>query len=208
MDTVVEVNYSPTTDDFRHHLKAQITKHCTFNEPLAGSNHDDLIRVITSHAQGMLLLACLHINAIAAQYTSAGIKSALKKLPTDIKHTYERAIQRIPSRDKALADRVLMWLTFAERPLTTMELRYSLAVGENLTTKRQTEDYMYTGRRLLDLCEGLVVADHPIEPCTMRLIHPTAQAYFEAYFDSQRAHKLLATTCLQYLSYEDMKINI
>ncbi|KAL5395362.1 hypothetical protein PMIN02_004137 [Paraphaeosphaeria minitans] len=208
LGAVVELRYSPTKEDFRCYLEAQLQRHCTFNELLAESNHKELVEVITSQARGMLLLSRLHINAIAAQHTSTGIQSALKSLPTDIKHTYEKAMERMSSGDRSLAERVLMWLTFAMRSMTTKELRSALAVNENVSNMHQSEGYMYSEKRILDVCEGLVVTDHQVEPCNVRLIHPTAQAHFEAYFDNQQAHKHLAIACLRYLQFEDVKIAI
>lgn len=205
---VVELKYSPTKEDFRCYLEAQIQRHCTFNDLLAELDHEELVELITSQARGMLLLARLHINAIAAQHTLADVQSTLKSLPADINHTYMKAMQRMPSGDRSLAERVLMWLTFATRPLIMEELRSALAVNEDITNMHQAESYLHSEKRLLDVCEGLVVVDHQVEPCAVRLIHPTAQAHFEAHFDNQQAHRNLATTCLRYLQFEDMKTAI
>ncbi|KAJ4348089.1 uncharacterized protein N0V89_009461 [Didymosphaeria variabile] len=205
---VIELRYAPTDQDLHRYLRVQLQNHCAFNEILARADHDQLVEATASHAKGMILLARLHVNSIAAQHTQADLQLALTTLPGDTKHTYEKAMQRISTGDKPLAELVLMWITFAMCPLTMEELRSALAVNENVTSIETAADYMYSEKRLLDVCEGLVVADLRIKPINVRLIHPTARAFFEVYFDNEQAHKSLAMTCLRYLQFEDLRTKI
>ncbi|KAL1601661.1 hypothetical protein SLS60_006576 [Paraconiothyrium brasiliense] len=205
---VAELRYAPTDEDMHRYLRVQLQNHCAFNEVLARANHDTVVQAIALQAKGMLLLARLHVNSVAAQHTLADLQLALTTLEDDTRHTYQKAMQRISTGDKPLAERVLMWLTFAMRPLTMEELRSALSVNENVTSRQTAVDYMHSEKRLLDVCAGLVVVDHQTEPINVHLIHPTARAFFEIYFDNERAHKSLGMTCLRYLQFEDLRTEI
>ncbi|KAF2678030.1 ankyrin [Lentithecium fluviatile CBS 122367] len=116
------------------------------------------------------------------------------------------AIQRIEgqlSGDCEPAKKVLSWITYAKRPLTTTEICCALAVepdeveldAENIP---DVED-------LLFVCAGLVVVDQ--ESAVIRLVHYTTQEYFERIRDAwdpgARLH--IASTCLTYLSFSIFK---
>ncbi|KAF1967388.1 hypothetical protein BU23DRAFT_483743, partial [Bimuria novae-zelandiae CBS 107.79] len=126
---VMDIEYAPTDDDLKCYLRAQVQKHAAFNEALSMMKEDDIVGEIIPQARGMMLLAQLHISDVAARYTLADLRTALGNLPTNIKHTYEKAMQRIAPGEKPLAERVLMWLTFSMSPLTVNELKYALAVN-------------------------------------------------------------------------------
>lgn len=205
---VIELRYAPTNEDLNRYLHSQIRKHSTDNEILAETGHAGVVAAIISQAEGMLLLARLHVNAVAAQHTSTDLQLALANLPANVDQTYEKAIQRISPGDRPLAERILMWITFAMRPLSTQELQSVLAVNENVSSASMAKGYMLSIRKILNVCEGLVVVDHQVEPNVMRFIHPTVRSYFEAYFDTRKAHRSLVLACNRYLKFEDLKTKV
>ena len=105
--------------------------------------------------------------------------------------------------DSILAKNVLTWITYARLPLTTAELCHALAVHpgqENLDP-----DNVPDAEDLVSVCAGLVAVDE--ESNIIRLVHYTAQEYFERMIDewNPRAQLDLASTCLTYLSFSTFK---
>jgi ankyrin repeat protein len=99
-----------------------------------------------------------------------------------------------------LAKQVLLWITYAKRPLKTSELQHALAIEvneaeldkENLT---ELED-------MVSVCAGLVTVDE--ESDIIRLVHYTTLEYFERTraFWFPKAQTYITTTCVTYLSFD------
>jgi hypothetical protein len=102
-----------------------------------------------------------------------------------------------------LAKKVLSWITYAKRPLTTTELCCALAVEPEET--ELDPDNVPDVEDLLSVCAGLVVVDQ--ESAIIRLVHYTTQEYFERIRDTWNAGAQLhiAFTCLTYLSFDIFK---
>jgi hypothetical protein len=164
----------------------------------------------------------LYMDSLISKFTVKDIRLALDKLPkvdrtlnintnddpraSESKaydYAYKEAMIRIesqgPDRQK-LAIRVLSWITFAKTYLTTLELRYALAVeigGSGLDKENlpEIED-------MVSLCAGLVTVDE--ESYKIRLVHYTTQEYFErtqkAWFPN--AQRDITMTCVTYLSFD------
>ena len=115
---------------------------------------------------------------------------------------YGDTVNRIENQGQGireLAKRVLFWIVYAKRPLTTEELRHALAVEPD--TCRLDETNLYPVSDMVSSCAGLVTVDSNI----IRLVHYTTQEYFqlrgsEIFEDVQR--DTIATSCLTYLSYD------
>ncbi|OAG07431.1 ankyrin repeat protein, partial [Paraphaeosphaeria sporulosa] len=123
-----------------------------------------------------------------------------------LEDAYNEAIQRIDGQldgDQALAKKVLSWITYARRPLTTAELCCALAVerGESELDPDNVPDI----EDLLSVCAGLVVIDK--ESAIVRLVHYTTQEYFkrisETWYSGAALH--IALTCLTFLSFDLFK---
>ncbi len=82
---------------------------------------------------------------------------------------YREALQRIKGQlgnDCELAERVLSWITFAKRPLTTAEICCVLAVEPD---KAEIDpENVYNSEDLVSVCAGLVVVDQ--ESGVIRLV--------------------------------------
>ena len=115
---------------------------------------------------------------------------------------YSGALQRIEGQldnDRELAKRVLSWITFAKRSLTTAELCCVLAVEPD---KAEIDpENVYNSEDLVSVCAGLVVVDQ--ESGIIRLVHYTTQEYFERTGDAWNPGGQLHITiaCLTYLSF-------
>lgn len=111
-------------------------------------------------------------------------------------------MKRIMSQTPAareLAKQVLSWLTFTKRPLTTLELRYALAV--EVGQDKLDEENLPQIENMVAVCAGLVAVDRQRKK--IRLAHWTTQQYFkgeanqrfpDADFDIMRI-------CVAYLSF-------
>ncbi|KAF2679335.1 hypothetical protein K458DRAFT_347022, partial [Lentithecium fluviatile CBS 122367] len=167
---------------------------CIQRDPtLQATIQDKLVEAV----DGMFLLARLHTDSLLDKRTVKEVKSTLARLSKGsaaLTDAYDEAIQRIE---------VLLWITYARRPLTTAELCCALAVEpdeaeldpENIP---EVED-------LLSVCAGLVVVDQ--ESALIRLVHYTTQEYFERIRDTwdPGAQLYIAVTCLTYLSFDMFK---
>jgi hypothetical protein len=91
---------------------------------------------------------------------------------------YHEAIKRIgsqPNTMSGLARKILSWITYAERPLTTGELCHALAV--EVGDDDLDEDNVPEVEDVISVCAGLVVVDEAGD--VIRLVHYTTQEYFE-----------------------------
>jgi ankyrin repeat protein len=149
------------------------------------------------------LLARLHMNDIAAQQTRATLQSALQNLPSNINETYEKAMRRVRPADLSLAKCVVSWITHSLRPLTALELRTAIAVNGNVTKLSEMTLHLHSETHILSVCAGLVTID--AETSVIRLVHPTAEAYFRDYFTQACAHSAIATTCLHFVMLKDLQ---
>jgi hypothetical protein len=137
------------------------------------------------------------------------VKSTLAKLSkgsSALDDAYKEAIQRIEgqlSGDYELAKRVLSWITYAKRPLTTTEICCALAVEPD--EAELDPENIPDVEDLLSVCAGLVVVDH--ESAVIRLVHYTTQKYFERIRDAWNpgAQRHMASTCLTYLTFSIFK---
>jgi hypothetical protein len=140
------------------------------------------------------------------------MKDVLKNLPTGPKaydYAYEEAMKRIAGHDKdseELAKQVLLWITCAKRPLTTIELQHAL--GVEVGESKLDEENLPQLDDMVSVCAGLVTID--IESEIIRLVHFTTQEYFERtqtqWFPNTQT--TITTICVTYLSYDTFKSGI
>ncbi|UKZ74798.1 hypothetical protein TrVFT333_002468 [Trichoderma virens FT-333] len=134
---------------------------------------------IIQQVDGMFLLAHFHMSSLIGQVSIKGVRVALAQLPTGngaYDQVYQGAMERIEQHApgwKELAKEVLSWVTHARRPLKKPELEHALAVELG---KSEIEQDMLP-HLMVELCAGLVTVDE--ESNTVRLVHYTAQEYFE-----------------------------
>ena len=160
---------------------------------------------VVEAVDGMFLLAKLHTDSLLDKRTPRDVKYTLETFSggsAALESAYEDAIVRIKgqlSGDYKLARKVLSWITYAKRPITTAEVCCALAVEQG-DTELDVEKIPDV-EDLLAVCAGLVVVDE--ETTIIRLVHYTTQEYFERIRNgwNPRAELDIATTCLTYLSF-------
>ncbi|KAI9810381.1 MAG: hypothetical protein M1827_006267 [Pycnora praestabilis] len=145
------------------------------------SLQEKIVTSIASKAQGMFLLARLHIESLEEKQDRKAVRLALKRLLQKLNETYDKALKWIESQnedDVRLAERILTWISFATRPLEVKEMQHAIAVmklepGDTYIEK----DRLPEEDLLLTVCAGIVIIDK--ESNIIRLVHYTTQEYFE-----------------------------
>ncbi|KAF4978531.1 hypothetical protein FZEAL_5103 [Fusarium zealandicum] len=157
-------------------LKYRLSRHIRTDPALRG----EIIRAITQESQGMFLLAKLHLESLSQKINRKEVRSSLQTLPSTLDATYSDALERIyrQSPDAVeLAEAVLFWVVCVKRPLTVLELQQMYATQQLPEETLLEEDDLPDGDILIGACGGLVSID--VESKTVRLVHYTAQQYFE-----------------------------
>lgn len=164
------------------------------------------------------LLAQLYLGLLRDKINVKEIRQELQAFRTDARgrsedektkaltHAYDKAIERINEQSlqmKRLAMKVLLWVTFAKRALTTSELQHALGTKQGMTTI-DDEDLSNLGD-MGRVCVGLVTVDE--KSGIIQLVHYTTQEYFEntqsRWFPE--ADSVLLGACITYLSFKDFE---
>ena len=114
------------------------------------------------------------------------MRSSLQTLPKTLDVIYEQALHRLQSQaeeDVELAELVLFWVVCARRPLTVLELQQMYAMATLPEGETLEEDDLPDGDILTSVCGGLIVGS--AEPNSIRLVHYTAQQYFERVYEDR-----------------------
>ncbi|KAF9767936.1 hypothetical protein IL306_014831 [Fusarium sp. DS 682] len=159
-----ENNNKDLKEDKKAELKAKI------KSQVAGAVH------------GMFLLARFHLDSLIDKTTPKSITDDLQKLPTGATaydQAYGKTVRRLSNQQlgfRRLAKRIFLWLTCAERPLATFELRHALAVkaGSSALDKNDLESTSV----MIDVCMGLVKVEEGSG--VISLLHYTTLEYFHA----------------------------
>ncbi|KAE8374950.1 ankyrin repeat-containing domain protein [Aspergillus bertholletiae] len=166
-------------------------------------------QAIIKAADGMFLLAYLHLRSLEPTVTVSEIKKILKMLPK-VSDAYKQAYSRIKDRirqqstsRRELAARIISWIFRSRRPLRILELQHALAATENSSTIDL--DSIPTIEVIVDVCAGLVTADQ--SRGIVRLVHYTAQEYIDRYWREwiPDADLNIVKTCMTYLSYDNFE---
>ncbi|KAL8870107.1 MAG: hypothetical protein Q9174_003770 [Haloplaca sp. 1 TL-2023] len=163
---------------------------------------DEISSTIVQQANGMFLLAKLHMDSIATTRTPRAVQIALQNLPTEIGDTYDQAMERIGATndyDRKIVMNFLRWIAFSTRPLSVAEVEHASSITTGARDIDQ-DDILNAGE-LTSMCAGLVIVD---ASDIVRLVHFSAQSYFRENREKWFAdgHTVLARNCLTYLSYK------
>ncbi|KAJ9204753.1 hypothetical protein DTO166G4_7855 [Paecilomyces variotii] len=190
-------------DDIQIYLNGRIPSLLEKKISLFPSCQDDVRREVLKSADGMFLLAKLHMDNLMGHITVGELEEALINLPhgeTKLELTYHETIKRIKSQhysryQKAL--QILSWLTYCRRVLFAQELQHALATrpGDKDLDRRFLPEL-----DIIDsLCAGLVVFDQ--RSGIIRLAHYTTKEYLIDHPDLQNSETEITQTCITYLSF-------
>ncbi|TFK17234.1 ankyrin [Coprinopsis marcescibilis] len=172
-----------------------------------------VVSMISSKSSGMFLLASLQLDMLKGCASESDVRKAMEGLPQGLDGIYEATMARIkalPGPQADLAKRVLIWVTYAQEPLTPEEL--VLAVSVCPETFRFDDTLEPAGiDSILSLCCGLVQVEvntdwgnGPVDYSLVRFVHYSAAEYliknFERHYPDD-PHALIASTCIAFLRH-------
>ncbi|KAI1458536.1 hypothetical protein F4805DRAFT_474124 [Annulohypoxylon moriforme] len=201
------IGISADTNDVENYLYSRISLQ---EDNLFDSGfRKKVVSKITKAADGMFLLAELHMNSLKDLPTKGHMEHALSTLTTTsnkLDSAYKCTLERIKNQGpecSELAYQTLAWVVHAMRPLYIRELRHALATQPGM--KSFNANFRPNAKKLLSICAGLITSNTDEENGTIRLIHYTTEEYL---LKSQNEwypniHGALTTTCITYLSFED-----
>ncbi|KJK95155.1 hypothetical protein H633G_00958 [Metarhizium anisopliae BRIP 53284] len=120
----------------------------------------------------------------------------------ELDEIYRQAVTKVQSQGgniSVLAEQILCWVVHARGVLSVVELQHALAI--QLGKLELDEKFIPSAEVIGSVCAGLVTIDKDSD--AVRLVHYTAQAYFERSWAEffQDAHTNLAKLCLTYVSF-------
>ena len=130
--------------------------------------------------------------------------------PSSYKEAYTKTMEGIRGQIEDQVDiamEVLMWIVYAERPLTSTELLHVLAV--EIDAKEFDKDNIPDLEDTISACCGLVTIEAESE--LVRLVHYTAQEFFESDDGItwlKDAQLKLAQKCITYLSFDEFSSGV
>ncbi|KAL5585678.1 hypothetical protein FOVSG1_013370 [Fusarium oxysporum f. sp. vasinfectum] len=160
-------------------------------------------------ADGMFLLAELHMDYLLSKSTPGDIEDALTDIPRGISGLgmlYDQAMERINNQKggwRETTNKVLYWIVHAKRPLSTAELQHAVAVRPRAVGLNHK--YLLGVEDLISDCAGLVTVDEKSN--TIRLVHYTTQEYFERTKNRwfPNAEEDITQTCATYLLFSEFE---
>jgi hypothetical protein len=99
------------------------------------------------------------MDSLTSKTNRRQIRDALERLLADV-DIYDEAMERIAQQnehDTRLAERVLSWIVYSQRPISLTELQHALAVSSDMTA--MDLDAIDDEYSLTSVCAGLVVVD-------------------------------------------------
>ncbi|TFK17232.1 ankyrin [Coprinopsis marcescibilis] len=175
----------------------------------------EVVSMISSKSSGMFLLASLHLDMLKGCASESDVRKALDGLPRGLDGMYDETMERIkalPGPQADLAKRVLIWVTYAQEPLSAEEL--VLAVSVCPETFRFDDKLEPAGiDSLLSLCCGLIQVEAVTDrkDGIVRFVRKLSifgdlglgtdrfEDYKQHYPDDP--HALIAATCISFLRH-------
>jgi ankyrin repeat protein len=167
----------------------------------------DIQKSLSKRAQGMFLWVALQIKALCLERTDAGIRQAIKNLPTHLSDIYQTILKKAGATTASRQAKIFNLLGVACRPLTTDEIREALSVvpGDTAWNSQNIVNDIYS---TLACCGGLIIIDE--DDLGIRMIHHSVMTFLHdrcrglERFDRARANGAMAEIILTYFSYEEV----
>ncbi|KAM0445670.1 hypothetical protein ACHAQK_001884 [Fusarium lateritium] len=200
-----KLQISAQNADITTFLKAQIRQKYRLSRHVRADPKlkDEIVETIIQESQGMFLLAKLHLESLSHKINRKEVRLSLKTLPASLNDTYSDALDRIYRQAPEavdLAEAVLFWVLCAKRTLTILELQQIYATQDLPEDSGLEEDDLPDADILTGVCGGLIMVDSDSK--TVRLVHYTAQQYFEQFHSQKLRQSRISITniSLKYLT--------
>ena len=202
---------SANEDDTVHYLQSRARREFPPRVLRDGQALNRILRALLLSANGIPLIARLHMNALRGVRTPGAMLATIARLQSDsdvYDETYRRAMERItkqPGELPAMAMKVLRWVVCAKRYIYTRELQCVLAIRDD--SDSLDEDFIPDMDDVFLACEGLVclVTGPSNENVRLELVHTTARQYFDKKLAEWAPDVSLdlTRTCLNVLAFDD-----
>ncbi|KIJ33369.1 hypothetical protein M422DRAFT_233758 [Sphaerobolus stellatus SS14] len=197
--------------DIRDHIDAVLeAKHVEGN--MASLIRDRLIE----KARGMFLYIELQLQALGDCSILSTVKGQLEKLPESLDDCYVQILKAVPQAHREHTLHALMWLAFAARDMSLLELTDVASVLHDQGEPRFDEERRIPAETVRSICSSLIT----VSAGTVRLCHLTVKEFLmscnvEKYPQNIRrfaisevaAHPMIARICLGYLRHFSVEFN-
>ncbi|KAF8549464.1 hypothetical protein OG21DRAFT_1488513 [Imleria badia] len=206
------VSMDDTAEELSADIELHVTRELDARQRLRDLDTEvktEIRSVLCRKADGMFRWVQCSIDTLNRCVTRKDVRNALNDFPEGLEETYERIIVSIDTnaREAQVAQRALVWLVAALRPLHLEELMEGLSI--NLSTRTLDADFqpMHNGA-LLDACGCLVT--YIEKNGVIILSHFSIREYLMGKFTRfklpcyhvnwELAHLHLARLCMCYIS--------
>ncbi|TGO34464.1 hypothetical protein BHYA_0196g00200 [Botrytis hyacinthi] len=153
------VSIAAKSGDLRLYVHSEIEKRTKLGKLRIRDHNlkDHIVKVLTEGADGMFRWVACQIDYLCECSTDRDRREALRKLPPDLPKSYERILERVNRSSKenqTLVRHALLWVVYAEEPLTITQLLQALAVRPGDETFEK--ENMTTLDELLNWCSSLI----------------------------------------------------
>lgn len=195
-----DIQVSDTKSDIKLYLEANMNSLPSTDE----DGRQEMIGRILAKSNGCFLWVRLVLQELRQVHTSVDIRQVLEDIPAGMTDLYARILDfmSMAPYGKKLTKAIIYWTVCSARPLSTDELCHAL----ELDIKDKIDNIE---RAIVSSCGELVYID---QQSRVHIVHQTARDFLlrsgstsEFSIDGKEGHKKLVTTCLQYLSGNDLK---
>jgi hypothetical protein len=175
---------------------------------------NEIKEVLIKGSNGMFLWVYLILYDLqtSTQASPYAIRQKLKSLPKDLPDLYNRILRNIKPEDLEVANTILRWVVWAERPLTLHELTVAIAIRPGQRSMDALSEMMEPDlERILRSILGAMVITQNNE---VHIIHQSAKDFLKDpdWMESERfslqsneANLYISISCLTYLSFEEFE---
>lgn len=139
--------------------------------------------------------------------------NTLTHVPEGLNELYASMLDRIPVPDRTIAREVLLWLSFAVRPMTLVELSEAAILDESDTTLTQ-DSRLPNPKVVLEICHGFL--EYDAATGKVKLAHASVREYLLSdslrregdsffSFNADEGKRSLMRKCLTYLMFNDFE---
>ncbi|THV48988.1 hypothetical protein BGAL_0217g00130 [Botrytis galanthina] len=153
------VSIAAKSGDLRLYVHSEIEKRTKLGKLRIRDHNlkDHIVKVLIEGADGMFRWVACQMDYLCECSTDRDRREALRKLPPDLPKSYERILHRVNRSSKenqTLVRHTLLWVVYAETPLTITQLLQALAVRPGDETFEK--ENMTTLDELLNWCSSLI----------------------------------------------------
>ncbi|PPJ51362.1 hypothetical protein CBER1_10061 [Cercospora berteroae] len=171
----MEVNMGPEEVD--GDIEQYVRRVVSTSHLLAQAGEQGIVDVVVPQARGMFRWAECQMSLLSGCLTAKMVTRALTELPGSLDFTYMNILRRTPIATRPWVREILMWLSYAYRPLTLEELAEAVVI-ETGQSSMDDSCRIQPPETVLRLCQGLVA--YTAATNTISLAHSSVRATLES----------------------------